>query len=125
VLRLSLHPDGLAGRIVNFGEWHEHILQRLRRQRDQTADPKLSALIDELTGYARPKADPRVGAPAHGASLIAVPLCLTTEVGVLSLLSTTMIFGTPLDVYVSELAVETFLPADAATASALRTLRSL
>ena len=120
VLRLSLHPDGLAGRIVNFGEWHAHILQRLRRQCDRTADPKLKALIDELTGYAKPKAEQRVCAPAQVASLIAVPLRLTTDVGVLSLLSTTMVFGTPLDVSVSELALETFLPADAATARALQ-----
>ena len=58
----------------------------------------------------------------HGDSMIAVPLRLVTEAGVLSLLSTTMIFGTPLDVSLSELAVETFLPADAATGAVLRTL---
>ena len=122
VLRLSLHPDGLANRIVNFAEWHEHILHRLRRQRDHTADPKLNALLDELSSFARSGSQSTSAQTTHGDSMIAVPLRLVTEAGVLSLLSTTMIFGTPLDVSLSELAVETFLPADAATGAALRTL---
>jgi transcriptional regulator with XRE-family HTH domain len=124
VLRLSLHPDGLGGRIVNFAEWHGHVMHRLGRQRDQTADPTLSALFEELAGYGR--SDVRTVSPtsAAGGSSIAVPLQLVTEVGVLSLLSTTMVFGTPLDVSLSELAVETFLPADTASGDALRRLLS-
>lgn len=122
VLRLSLHPDGLANRIVNFAEWHEHILHRLRRQRDHTADPKLDALLDELASFARPGSRSTSAQTTHGDSMIAVPLRIVTEAGVLSLLSTTMMFGTPLDVSLSELAVEAFLPADAATGAALRTL---
>lgn len=122
VLRLSLHPDGLANRIVNFAEWHEHILHRLRRQRDHTADPKLDALLHELTSLARPGSRSSSAQTNQGDSMIAVPLRIVTEAGVLSLLSTTMMFGTPLDVSLSELAVEAFLPADAATGAALRTL---
>jgi transcriptional regulator with XRE-family HTH domain len=122
VLRLSLHPDGLGRRIVNFAEWREHVMHRLGRQRDQTADPTLSALFDELAGYGGSNVRSSSPASSAGSAPIAVPLQLVTGVGVLSLLSATMVFGTPLDVSLSELAVETFLPADAATANALRAL---
>ena len=116
VLRLSLHPSGLAPRIANLPEWRDHLLFRLRRQFAETADPALSDLLAELTAY------PLGGArsSARDLSAIAVPLQFRTERGVLSLLSTTMMFGTPLDPTLSELALETFLPADAATAEALR-----
>ena len=116
VLRLSLHPKGVAPRIANLAEWREHLLFRLRRQFAETADPVLSDLLAELTAY------PHGGSPrgAHDLSAIAVPLQLRTDHGVLSFLSTTMMFGTPLDATLSELAIETFLPADAATAEALR-----
>ena len=92
------------------------------RQRDHTADPKLHALLDELASFARPGSQSTSAQTTHRDSTIAVPLRIVTEAGVLSLLSTTMIFGTPLDVSLSELAVETFLPADAATGAALRAL---
>jgi transcriptional regulator with XRE-family HTH domain len=118
VLRLSLHPEGLAPRIMNLAEWRAHLLQRLRRQSEQTADPYLADLLDELQAYPVSCAD-LVTAGANG---IAVPLRLKTRLGVLSLLSATMVFGTPLDVTLSELALETFLPADAETARLLRRL---
>jgi transcriptional regulator with XRE-family HTH domain len=116
VLRLSLHPKGLAPRIANLPEWREHLLFRLRRQFAETADPVLSDLLAELTAY--PLGGARHRAP--DLSAIAVPLQFRTERSVLSLISTTMVFGTPLDPTLSELALETFLPADAATAEALR-----
>ncbi|WP_158817090.1 helix-turn-helix domain-containing protein [Methylocapsa sp. S129] len=118
VLRLSLHPQGLAPRIANLPEWRDHLLFRLRRQFAETADPILSDLLAELTAY------PHGGlrAPARDVSTIAAPLQFRTEHGVLSLLSATMMFGAPLDPTLSELALETFLPADAATAEALRRL---
>ena len=118
VLRLSLHPAGLAPRIANLPEWRDHLLFRLRRQYAETADPALADLLAELTAY--PHGGTR--AKAHDLTAIAVPLRLRTEYGVLSLLSATMMFGTPLDPALSELALETFLPADAATAEALRRL---
>lgn len=116
VLRLSLHPAGLAPRIANLAEWRDHLLFRLRRQFAETADPALSDLLAELTAYPHGGARPR----AHDLGAIAVPLQLRTETSVLSFLSTTMMFGTPLDPTLAELALETFLPADAATAEALR-----
>lgn len=119
VLRLSLHPEGLGPRIANYGEWRAHILERLRSQAEATADPELAALMEELAGYPAP-----VGVQPHAVEDyggVAVPLQLKTEAfGLLSFFSTTTVFGTPLDITLSELALETFLPADAATAEALR-----
>jgi transcriptional regulator with XRE-family HTH domain len=116
VLRLSLHPEGLAPRIVNLGEWRAHLLDRVRRQVEQTAAAALAELLDELEGY--PGRTGRGAAPAD--AVVAVPLRLATDAGVLSFLSATLAFGTPLDVTLSELALETFLPADGATAERLR-----
>lgn len=121
VLRLSLHPEGLAPRILNLNEWRTHLLQRLRLQYDQTADPVLLVLLDELLSYRLP---PLNAAQPQAQSLIAVPLRLQTAEGALSLLSATMVFGTPLDVTLSELAMETFLPADAAAVAILNRLMS-
>lgn len=119
VLRLSLHPDGVAPRIVNLGEWRHHLLDRLKRQIATTGDAVLQDLLAELLGYPGPAND---AVPTGGDAAIAVPLRLQTGLGVLSFLSTTMVFGTPVDVTLSELAIETFLPADAATADMLRSI---
>lgn len=120
VLRLSLHPKGLAPRIANLPEWRGHLLARLRAQVAAAADTVLAALLEELRLY-----------PEHGASAgrppsrrdyagIAVPFELVTDDGTLAFLSTTTVFGTPVDVTLSELAIEAFFPADEATARALR-----
>ena len=122
-LRLGLHPRGLAPRIANFGEWRAHLLARLRRQIDVTGDPVLVGLIEEIGNYPSPDGahcdvQPRYGEYAD----VVVPLQLVTEDGILSLFSMTTVFGTPVDITLSELAIESFLPADAATAEALRRL---
>jgi transcriptional regulator with XRE-family HTH domain len=123
-LRLSLHPDGLAGAIVNWHAWREHILARLQRQIDVSGDATLAALRDELAAYpAPPHADTQAGNddPAAAAmNQIAVPLRMRTPLGLLSFFSTTTVFGTPVDVTLSELAIEAFFPADTPTAEALR-----
>jgi len=120
VLRLSLHPGGIAPRIVNASEWRTHIVERLRRQVAATADSTLAALLEELRTY--PLADAGA-APQDSTSDfggVVVPLRLRTGAGVLSFVSTTTIFGTPVDVTLSELAIESFFPADAATKAALQ-----
>ena len=117
VLRLSLHPQGLAPRILNLGSWRAHLLHRLRRQAEATADPMLRALHRELSDYPGPAAEALASA-AHG---FVVPLRLRASCGVLSFISTTTMFKNPLDLSLCELAVETFLPADPATAQWLRT----
>lgn len=116
-LRLSLHPDGLAPRIANFAQWSRHILGRLERQASVTGSAALAQLLEELRGYV----GDGVGRPEEaGASGVVVPLRFRHEGGELSFLSITTVFGTPLDVTVEELAIETFLPADERTADALR-----
>lgn len=123
VLRLSLHPRGLAPRIVNLAEWRSHLLARLRRQIDASADPVLGELFDELSGYPVPggkRYDASAGVDYAG---VAVPFQLRTEGGTLSFLSTTTVFGTPVDITLSELALESFFPADAATSDALSRMR--
>jgi len=121
VLRLSLHPDGLGPRIANYGQWRAHILERLASQIEATADPELRALRDELAALPAPPGPDGAEAVDYGG--LAVPLQIRTgSLGLLSFFSTTTVFGTPLDITLSELALETFLPADAATAEALRRL---
>ena len=120
VLRLSLHPDGLAGRIVNLAEWRGHVLHRLARDVAATGSPELADLHRELAGY---PGGCRTRDPGDGA--VAVPLRLRAGQDELALISTITTFGTPLDVTAAELSIEAFLPADAATAEALgrRTVR--
>lgn len=121
VLRLSFDPGGLAPHIVNLDQWRAHILERLRQQIGVTGDPELTALRDDLARLAGP-GGPIDDASAEAAASIAVPLRLRTPAGELALISTTTIFGTPVDVTLSELALETFFPADDPTAIALRAL---
>src|SRR5262245_430642 len=121
VLRLSLHPAGLAPRIANLAEWRSHLLTRLRRQIEVTADPILEELLKELCGFPAPS---EAGTAAAGADEdfagVVVPFRLVTGQGILSFISATTIFGTPVDITLSELALESFFPADAATAHVLR-----
>jgi transcriptional regulator with XRE-family HTH domain len=117
VLRLCLHPDGLAPRILTLGSWRAHLLARLRHQIAATGDPRLQELLDELRAYPAPPAEP---APAHAAPVVSLRL-RSPDGGELTFLSATTLFGTPGDVTVDELAIEAFLPADDATALALGT----
>jgi hypothetical protein len=119
VLRLSLHPSGLAPRIVNLAEWRAHLFERLRKQIEVSADPVLVALLEELRALPAPLTRRPPPAPNPDYAGVVVPLQLTTAAGVLSFLSTTTVFGTPVDVTLSEIALEAFFPADRATADAL------
>ncbi|MEL1262824.1 helix-turn-helix transcriptional regulator [Pseudoxanthomonas putridarboris] len=117
VLRLSLHPEGVAPRIANLGQWRSHLLARLRKQVENTDDAVLAALLEELTAYPAPAHNEEVDAAA-----IVVPMRFRSEAGELEFLSTTTVFGTPQEVTLSELAIESFFPANAKTAQVLRTL---
>ncbi len=123
VLRLTLHPAGMAPAIVNLPVVRSHLLERLRQQVDATADPVLANLLTELSAYPATNAY-SVPAAADAESLasaghIALPLRIRSGDAVLSFISTITVFGTPLDVTLSELALETFFPEDAFTAAAL------
>jgi transcriptional regulator with XRE-family HTH domain len=115
VLRVSLHPDGMASRILNYGEWRAHLVDRLRRQVALTADPRLAELLDEITGY------PGEPDELHGpGGEIAVPLRFDAGGRELTFFSTIATFGTAVDITLAELAIEAFFPADQATAAYLR-----
>ena len=118
VLKLSLHPDGLAPHIVNLGQWRAHLLERLRRQIAATADPQLADLLAELQAYPAP-ADAE---PEDAFASVAVPLKLALNGAVLSLFSTATVFGAPSDLTLAELALEAFFPMDEATAATLQAL---
>ena len=111
----------LAPRIANLGQWRAHLFARLRQLVQATADPVLEALLDELQRYPVPSMvdDVRLDGEWMG---VVVPLRLRTAMGVLSFISTTTVFGSPVDVTLQELAVESFFPADEWTAQALRAL---
>lgn len=115
-MRLSLHPRGMAPRIANLAEWRAHLLARLRRQVEVSADAALVALLRELLSYPAPDG----AAPAIEPGAVLVPLRIATNDGLLSFFSTTTVFGTPLDVTLSEMAIELFFPADAATDAIVR-----
>jgi len=124
VLRLSFHPGGLAPRIVNYRQWRAHILERLGDQVDVSADPALATLLAELRDYPPPAARnrPTLSGTAGDAGGVFVPLQLETHAGVLSLISTTTVFGTPVDVTLAEIALECFYPADTRTAERLQAM---
>jgi hypothetical protein len=118
VLRASLHPRGLAPRIVNLEPWSAHIIGNLRRQVAITGDEELRALEHELVGYvvAMGVAVPQ---SAEAPRSIVMPMRLRTDEGELALMTMIANFGNALDITLSELTLETFLPADSATAAAL------
>lgn len=117
VLRLTLHPDGMAPRIRNLGSWRAHLLERLGRQIALTGDPALVTLREELLAYPAP---PHDGGPTAIGD-IAVPLEYTGPGGIeLSFYSTMATFGTAVDITLAELSIESFFAADEATAAWFR-----
>ena len=115
ILRLAFHPEALAARTVNLAEWCSHLLERLHRQCEATADPELIKLYSELKAYPIPARSAPL--PADN---VAIPFKLRFGGETLSFMSATMIFGTPVDITLSELALETFFPADELTAARMR-----
>ncbi|WP_024804880.1 helix-turn-helix domain-containing protein [Nocardia sp. BMG51109] len=115
-LRLSLHPDGLAPRIRNLAEWRGHLFERLQRQIEITGSDHLRALLAEVRDY--PGGEHPPGLPEPEQAVVPLRLCHNgTE---LAFLSAMTVFGTPMNVTVAELAIESFFPADPVTAAYLR-----
>ncbi|WP_205021193.1 helix-turn-helix domain-containing protein [Streptomyces sp. HB132] len=125
-MRLTLHPQGLAPRIRNLGQWRAHLLERMDRQATLRSSDALRGLYEEVASYpapadaAHPGPDGRTDEPGSAAHPYALPLRIEAGGQVLSFISTATTFNTPMDVTVSELAIETFLPADPETAAVLR-----
>ena len=114
VLRLSLHPDGMAPRIANLAEWRAHLITRLHRQAAATGDARLAALHEEMRGYPGGESEP------PQVTDVVVPLRYRRGDRELSFFSMTAVVGAPMDITVGELALESFYPADESTAEALR-----
>lgn len=121
LLRISLHPQGLAPSIVNLNQWRTHLFARLRSQEQTTGDEALSALLAELMAYPGRSPDNAVQLDAEVPGVL-MPFLIETPLGVLNLISTITIFGSPTDITLQELALETFFPGDDASASMLRAL---
>ncbi|MFD5751101.1 helix-turn-helix domain-containing protein [Streptomyces sp. NPDC127033] len=119
VMRLILHPDGLAAHCLNFAEVRANALARLAHQAGATGHRGLKALYEEVSAYPAPPDPDQLSAPVDPTGFVA-PLRVRTPYGNLSLFSMVATFGAPADVTLSELAVETFFPADEETARILR-----
>ena len=119
IIRLSLHPAGLAPRIINLVEWRMHIVGRLQQQIEITGDPVLVDLVEEVRDYPLPPG-PAGRAKPQDHERVAIPFHLATVHGVMSFFSTSTVFATPVDITLSELSIESFFPADHATGSLLR-----
>ncbi len=120
-VRLTLHPRGMASRIVNFAAWRQHVIAELRRQLEARPDPGTQALLAEVTVYPSPPS--RIATEVEeGAQRYATPLKIATDAGIVSFLSTITVFGTPTDVTLSELALEMLFPADARTVTIVNAL---
>lgn len=122
-LRISLHPRGLAPNIVNLSEWRQHLLDRLRRQFRICRDPALDALFRELSSYPFSSSERLSSFNDSLANEVAISLRLKTPRGVLSFLSTVTVFGTPVEITLSEVTLEAFYPADQETAQVLGVIK--
>ena len=116
-VRLMLHPQGLAPRILNLAAWHTHLTAQLHRQFVMTSDPVLGTLLDEVSTFGL---DSRAEATHKAAEGVAIPLEIMTRLGRLSFLSATTIFGTPLDITLEDIALEMLYPADSFTRETIR-----
>jgi transcriptional regulator with XRE-family HTH domain len=123
VMRVSLHPKGLAPRIRNFDAWADHAIGRIQREVAITGDDELAALAEEMRGYARERGAARV--PDEAGRDIAVPMVLDSSQGTLTLVTMISTFGTALDITLAEMVLESFLPGDQRTVEALNALADL
>lgn len=116
VYRLTLHPNGMRPRISNFDEYAGHMIARLRRDAAIDGGAELSTILAEIEGY------PGISSlcTPHTGPGVVLPLRLRSDVGELAFITTIATFGTPFEVTVSELAIESFFPADGSTAELIR-----
>ncbi|MER6958559.1 MULTISPECIES: helix-turn-helix transcriptional regulator [unclassified Streptomyces] len=120
-MRLTLHPQGLAPRIRNLREWRGHLLAQMERQIALHRSTALRELYEEVAAYPVPETA-ATAEQADSVPYFALPMQIEHEGRTLSFLSSVATFNTPMDVTVAELAIETFLPADPATAKYLHSL---
>ena len=121
LVRLCLHPAGLAPRILNLGVWRRYLIGRLRQQIEVTGDPALVDLVEEVRDYPVPSAQGGRKPPLDH-ELLAVPFRLVSAKGILSFFCTTTVFAAPVDITLAELTIESLFPADVSTATVMRHL---
>ncbi|ORT54858.1 helix-turn-helix transcriptional regulator [Streptomyces sp. CB03238] len=121
-MRITLHPEGLAPRIRNLGEWRGHLLAQMERQIALARSEPLRRLYEEVAAYPLPETGGARDDHEEPAPYFALPMRIEHDGQVLSFVSSISTFNTPMDVTVAELAIETFLPADPATVKYLRSL---
>jgi hypothetical protein len=119
-MRLALHPDGLAPRILNFSAWRAHITGLIKQRAHASADSELVALLSEVEGYDYSRT--RMTSTTDERQDFAIPLQLVTSKGNISLVTASLAFGLPRDVTVSELSIECLFPADGDSAKILHDL---
>lgn len=124
VMRVGLHPRGLAPLMVNLGDWRAHWIERLKRQLATTGDPELAALIAEIASYPAPDPERDVSSGLAGEQILGPVKVRAPGGGELSFLGMFAGFDTPFEVTTSELALELLFPADAATEEQLKGLSS-
>jgi transcriptional regulator with XRE-family HTH domain len=117
VLRIALHPEGMALHIANLAEWSQHLLQRLRSQIARANRTEHVELLDELSGY--PGVVDRPIALDDLRRRVALPMVYKSERDVLSLLSTSSVFSASFDTTLAEVHIESFYPADESTRASL------
>jgi transcriptional regulator with XRE-family HTH domain len=120
ILRVGLHPRGLAPLIVNLAGWRAHFLERLARQVAITGDADLRALMDEVAAYPAPEGENGVAAEAGGSEILGPVKLRAPTGGEWSFFGMFASFDTPFEVTTSELAIELLFPADRATAEAFK-----
>lgn len=119
IIRIGLHPKGMAPLMLNLGDWHAHWLERLERQQAASGDEQLAALIEEVAGYPVPEPERDLAAPVGGRELLGPVKMRTADGGELSFFGMFATFDTPFEVTTSELAIELLFPADRKTAELL------
>lgn len=119
-MRLTLHPRGLAPRIRNLRQWRGHLLAQMERHIALRRSEPLRALYEEVAAYPVPASAGEDEEAEEVAAYFALPMRIEHRGRTLSFVSSVSTFNTPMDVTVAELAVETLLPADPATAKYLQ-----
>jgi len=123
VMRVGLHPRGLARWTVNLGEVRAYFLGRLARQVAITGDSGLAALLEEVTGYPADEHEAHQTGETAARNIITPLMRMRSPDGdELSFFATVATFGTATEVTTSELSIELTFPADAATAETMQNL---
>ena len=116
ILRLSAHPGGLPKISSMTAACSAPLIHRLKRDSRENVNPELRALLDEVSEYL--PNDP----PSGQATQPVVSLDLHTRLGDVRLFTVIATLGAPLEVTAANLAIETFVPMDAESASRLTEL---